>query len=218
MPACLYNFEQALEKGQKAIEKFNVEIQGREIVHDLIYAYISDGFNKAYNQPRLSTKKARYFLNKIFKEIVKPYETAITRSEIRAARRIIYNHLPYKECVIASLNNLIGGINYVASDNNTYIVYYIDNLIADSRKGVPLIVLVRALISCIAHERAHFAFKDSENDTDPLIAEPRADKIALKILKQFHESKINYDFDNTKEIENFIKTSIRDDWNEEMVN
>ncbi len=100
MPACLYNFEQALEKGQKAIEKFNVEIQDREIVH----------------------------------------------------------------------------------------------------------------------ERAHFAFKDSENDTDPLIAEPRADKIALKILKQFHESKINYDFDNTKEIENFIKTSIRDDWNEEMVN
>lgn len=213
----LYDFEQALEKGKKAIEKFNVEIQGRDKVHDPVYAYISDGFNKAYNQPRLSTKKARYFLSKIFKEIKNPYEVAITRSEIRAVRKKIYNHLQYKDCVIASLNKEIGGIAYIGSDNKNYIVYFIDNLIADSRKGVPLIVLVRTLISVIAHERAHFAYKDSENDTDPLIAEPRADKIALKILKQFHESNINYDFDNTKEIEDFIKTDIKDDWNEDVV-
>lgn len=213
----LYDFDSALQNGQKAIENLCVKIKGYETVHDPVYAYVVDGFNKAYSQPRLSTKKARYFLVKIFNEIVKPYETAITRSEIRTTRRSIYNHIPYKDYVTASLSKVICGIHYVGSDNNNYIVYFIDNLFASSRRGVPLIVLVRSLISVIAHERAHFAFKDSEKETDPLIAEARADDIALRVLKDFHERDLNFDFDNTKEIEDFIRTSIRDDWTEDSV-
>lgn len=179
-------------------QKHGLELPSEAELYSLYGVYEGNGTKK------ISRKNAVKLVESYLTHSINDHEFTTTRAKNRVYRRCCPLWMR-KEEGFSWDNYPLGYIGnhsaftFMNGDDEVYVIYFCDNILMhfDTNKRVLTDEHVRrCIVSILAHERTHVRFNDVLNETDPKIAEPRAEEYAAKALKKYHEEFYLQDFPN----------------------
>lgn len=180
-------------------QKQGLELPSEAELYSLYGVYEGNGAKK------ISRKNAVKLVETYLEQSRNDHEYVTTKERNRAYRRNCPLWIRKEEDFswdiypMGYIGNKHCAYTFVNADNDVYTVYFCDNVLMHFLSNKKILTdenVRRCIVSTLAHERTHVRFNDVLNETDPKIAEPRAEEYATKALKKYHEEFYLQDFPN----------------------